>query len=128
MNYHAQSVADKEVARAATACQAKELAELMGCRAAERMSGIRRSHFAILRSQIAIQYSQFALRNSQFAIRKFSRNSHLAIRSLLYVPVVFVPFQDIRHISVDLNTLPQPAESHHRIVIKRRISLSLKEQ
>ena len=121
MNYHAQSVADKEVARAATACQAKELAELMGCRAAERMSGIRRSHFAILRSQ-------FALRNSQFAIRKFNGNSHLAIRSLLYVPVVFVPFQDIRHISVDLNTLPQPAESHHRIVIKRRISFSLKEQ
>jgi len=105
MNYHAQSVADKEVAQAATAYQAKKLAKLMGCQAAERMSGIRRSQFATL-----------------------SRNSHLAIRSLLYVPIVFVPFQDIRHISVDLNTLPQPAESHHRIVIKRRISFSLKEQ
>jgi len=58
MNYHAQSVADKEVAQAATAYQAKKLAKLMGCQAAERMSGIRRSQFATL-----------------------SRNSHLAIRS-----------------------------------------------
>lgn len=75
MNYHAQSVADKEVAQAATAYQAKKLAKLMGCQAAERMSGIRRSHFAIRNSQIQ---SQFADRTSQFAIRKFNGNSHLA--------------------------------------------------